>query len=170
MKNRALVIALAMLVLMLLMSACTSRESRTTRDVVLVHAQYPAYTDSELVEKSDAIVLVKVSQKGGLYREDRAVFTEFEVQVLDAFKGNLHGPVTVTWDGSDREVFVENPLPTVGQEVILFLHRVPENGRFVLLNGGGSRFDRRGTKFSWRLDPEKQFTLEEFERRFSFNK
>lgn len=174
MAKRSIKFVTLILVTMLLAACGTeSRPERAASNGVdsnkaLVSALYPSYTDAEMVERSEGVVLAKVLKKGEIYREGNVAFTEFKISILHSFKGGLSGEVTVTFEGTDTEEYEGNPLPVLGKEYIFFLRRVPENNRLVLLNGPFSRFEHEKGRLMSGVAPNIDIDLKAFRSRFGF--
>jgi hypothetical protein len=120
----------------------------------LKESQTPEEYFGKLANASDAIIRGRVVQKASQITEDDTfIFTDYDVEVTEVFKDNTTSPlatgrnIVVTRPGGKivvDEIIVEVtdahflPLPVDRNDVILFLHYIPETGAYRATRDTGS--------------------------------
>ena len=120
-------------------------------DIQRIEPVAPETFFGELTRESDAVIRGKVKKKTSQVTEDEAfLFTDYDVAVEEVFKDNIAAPlalgtvITVTRPGGkvllDGVIVTATdriwlPLPTNGQDIVLYLKFLPETGAYYAVRG-----------------------------------
>jgi hypothetical protein len=120
----------------------------------LKESQTPEEYFGKLANASDAIIRGRVVAKASQITEDDTfIFTDYDVEVTEVFGNNKTSPLAtgrnivvtrpggkIVVDGIIVEVTDDHflPLPVDGNEVVLFLHYIPETGAYQATRDTGS--------------------------------
>ncbi len=119
----------------LLLSGCTQSSASGNSEAVLPPirmSEYPAEaclgnvpgTVQEAIERSDAVATVRVGDWLG--DSVTKMSTLFSAEVIETVKGELPNRFTLMQEGSSELIYRDYPLFTHGNELFLFLTKIPE--------------------------------------------
>ena len=127
-------VLMASMLLGLLLASCTGSKKEAVVPPVRM-TEYPSHASfgyapasvADAVEESDAIAYIRIGDWLG-YTDDM-YSTLFSAEVIETAKGKLPSKFTLIQDGSSRFTLEGHPLFTAGNELLLFLNKLSDEGR-----------------------------------------